>query len=80
MLFDKKHMSTNRLIIFRSKEELEAKYPFYSLGAAVAFFEKNGRLAGAERSVYVRSELVGKLVYENKTEIMSVMDAEEGEG
>jgi hypothetical protein len=63
--------------IFKSLKELEEKYLFYNLGAAVLY----GDWKRYSQAVYVRGKLVGSLITEPvKSEIMSVLDAEEGEG
>jgi hypothetical protein len=64
--------------IFHSLKELEEKYLFYNLGPAVLY----GDWDRYSRAVYVRGALVGTLLFElpKKPEIMSVLDAEEGEG
>lgn len=66
------------LEVFYSIKELEEKHLFYNLGPAVLY----GDFDRYSQAIYVRGKLIGSLRNEPpaKPEIMSILDAEEGEG
>lgn len=68
-----------KLDIYNSLKELESKYLFYRLGPMVVYGDSNDKIAWSQ-AVWVHGKNVGILVHRSKSEIMSVLDAEEGEG